>query len=945
MTPQVVSHSDDWDRAFPPLGAQPCSSRHSHRRTRYTNLRQCMSSYICAPLCLSQEFSSEAVSNLTYAQVIEQGHMPDSQCSQLHCTSQDSVCVTRASAPGSTPQGPRPWPRACTPAGPAMPPPPAAATRPAVASTSLLHRLQVLPEKHLRKSCEQLGVSSAGTYTEFIARIYAHHECAAALKASGEDKKKGIKKDKKGKNKDKLKGKRGMDAGPALVASSASSSDEEEEEDTTASQLESMRKELKKMQGKIDGKKKSEGKKSASVDDQQLTLMQEHFMAQALQEARQRNLMAVSAQMMGMSASSVIPSSQMPLAISSGLCAPQGHLHTGLFPQAMPVGTSALHGHLHSSLAQGPLDHAPQPQADQHVQEAIFTMQAQGIRAHMDQDGDWRECRITLSLDRRSLVVSHSKGHATANKRLDLMSLRHGVKQKCVGTARCDGEQVLHYTDETWCFIFLSASLLQTGTMPIRHLTQAPIRDGGLHIVQEKNMPLLQHDAQAGNEGMPATISAVSTNEDERKGKPEASGPPASGSKGEGGVGRTPEEADHRLPTGMKPAPSPGPMAILEPAKVRRPTQPAQPHPKLLHMRFWIPVKDKGRVIGRGGQQVKKLLAMAGAKNIDVQRDHECVKSDPEREVRITALKQSQLDKARDLILEVVSAARGPDGMLKMPQPEVRASRPRRRSRSRTPPPQAAEPTARSSATPRADPHSKPHGEDRRRGGARAAKPHAGGRRKEGGEEVAVLQRRRPSRTAKVPIAQRSRPRIPHHSFIPHAVAKHMYHAMQVHAATLAVAIAALAVTTFCGIRGLPGIIALAVTCGPGLWGAGVSSIHTRAGLRPHLISTHVSQYQLIVHASSLDRAKDSDFAPWSAAGHFTSHQGRNETHHMNMCTSEDATHYVHLLPESPILATFCRGKILGASLSETCSSSKRQVTMRPGHAHDCAAGQEFAAC
>ncbi|CAJ1404201.1 unnamed protein product [Effrenium voratum] len=79
--------------------------------------------------------------------------------------------------------------------------------------------------------------------------------------------------------------------------------------------------------------------------------------------------------------------------------------------------------------------------------------------------------------------------------------------------------------------------------------------------------------------------------------------------------------------------------------------------------KIWVRDREAGRVIGRGGETVREVMEKSGA-DIKVQKAEEMAPGSKNREIKLIGSKEQQ-DEAIKLILNEVSWAKGPDGVLK----------------------------------------------------------------------------------------------------------------------------------------------------------------------------------------------------------------------------------------------------------------------------------------
>lgn len=106
-------------------------------------------------------------------------------------------------------------------------------------------------------------------------------------------------------------------------------------------------------------------------------------------------------------------------------------------------------------------------------------------------------------------------------------------------------------------------------------------------------------------------------------------------------------------------------------------------------MRIWVKDAQAGRVIGHGGENVRKVMETTGAE-VKVQKSGNVKRGCQEREIVISGQKEQQ-EQAVELILAEVTWARNEDGILKTPpeeadeskKPEKRVRRSRKGSRRR----------------------------------------------------------------------------------------------------------------------------------------------------------------------------------------------------------------------------------------------------------------------
>jgi len=89
--------------------------------------------------------------------------------------------------------------------------------------------------------------------------------------------------------------------------------------------------------------------------------------------------------------------------------------------------------------------------------------------------------------------------------------------------------------------------------------------------------------------------------------------------------------------------------------------------------RLWVSNKEAGKVIGRGGETVREIMAKSGA-DVQVQKADEMRPGNHEREIMIFGQLDEQ-EKAKELVLEVVTWCRDDGGQLKGETPEEKAER------------------------------------------------------------------------------------------------------------------------------------------------------------------------------------------------------------------------------------------------------------------------------
>merc|ERR1712187_291463 len=83
---------------------------------------------------------------------------------------------------------------------------------------------------------------------------------------------------------------------------------------------------------------------------------------------------------------------------------------------------------------------------------------------------------------------------------------------------------------------------------------------------------------------------------------------------------------------------------------------------------LWVRGREAGKVIGRGGEVIKKLIEQTGA-DVKVQKIDEMADGGREREVQLFGTDE-QKQQVLELILKEVTWCRDADGVLKEPPPK-----------------------------------------------------------------------------------------------------------------------------------------------------------------------------------------------------------------------------------------------------------------------------------